>query len=59
LGFDSRTILSNPDCLESFVGQIIGGTLFVIGLGIIIEKIIKRRNSLRKLNFFSLKKIKN
>ena len=59
LGFDSRAILSNSDCLESFVGKIIGVTLFAISLGIMIEKIIKRQNSLRILKFFSLKKIKN
>ncbi len=56
LGFDSRAILSNPDCLESFTGQIVSVTLFVIGLGIIIRRIIKRQNNLQKLKNLSLKK---
>lgn len=56
LGFDSRAILSNPDCLESFVGQIVSGILLVIGLAIIIYKIIKRQNSLQKLKNLNLKK---
>ena len=42
LGFDSRAILSNPDCLTSFSGQIIGGTLFTLGLGILIHVLLKR-----------------
>ena len=45
LGFDSRAILSNPNCLESFAGHIASMTLFGIGIGIIIHKIIKRQKS--------------
>ena len=56
LGLDSRAILSNPDCLESFAGQIVSVTLFVMGLGIIIHKIIKIPNNLQKLKNLSLKK---
>ena len=43
LGFDSRAILSNPDCLESFSGQMISGILFVAGLGMTIHVIVKRQ----------------
>ena len=43
LGFDSRAILSNPDCFESFFGQIVSSILFTIGLGIMINTIIKKR----------------
>ncbi len=56
LGFDSRAILSNPDCLVPFVGQIISSTLFVIGLGMMIHLIINRHGSLQKLKNLSLKK---
>ena len=45
LGFDSRAILSNPDCLESFVGQIISSISFAMGLGIMINLIIKKRKT--------------
>ena len=58
LGFDSRAIMSNPDCFESFVGPIASMALFGIGLGIIMRKIIKRQNSLRTQKF-QLKKIKS
>ena len=44
LGFDSRAIMSNPDCLESFVGQIINGTLFVTGLSMVIHTVLKKQN---------------
>ena len=43
LGFDSRAILSNPDCLESFSGQMMSSILFVVGLGMTIHVIVKRQ----------------
>ena len=43
LGFDSRAILSNPDCLESFAGQIISGILFVTGISMTIHVIFKKQ----------------
>ena len=56
LGFDSRVILSNLDCLESFAGQIIGGAIFLLGLGMMLHKIIKIQNNYQKLKNLSLKK---
>ena len=44
LGFDSRAIMSNPDCLVSFYSQIISGMLFIIGLSMISYILIKRQN---------------
>ena len=44
LGLDSRAILSNPDCHESFAGQIISGILFVVGLSLVIQIIFKKQN---------------
>lgn len=46
LGFDSRAILSNPDCLESFSGQMISSILFVTGLSMTIHVIVKRQKSI-------------
>jgi len=43
LGFDSREILSNPDCLESFAGQIVSGILFVTGISMIIHVMFKKQ----------------
>jgi len=45
LGFDSRAIMSNPDCLGSFSVQIIGGMLFALGLGMVIYAIIQRQKN--------------
>lgn len=45
LGFDSRAILSNPDCLESFAGQIINIILFMIGCTILVCAIIQRKKN--------------
>ena len=45
LGFDSRAILSNPGCLESFTSQIICGILFVVGLCMLIQSIVKRQKN--------------
>ena len=45
LGFDSRAIYSNPDCLVSFSVQIIGSVLFTIGLSIILYVLIKKQQS--------------
>ena len=43
LGFDSRAILSNPDCLESFAGQIVSGILFLTGIIMIIHVLLKNQ----------------
>ena len=43
LGFDSQAILSNPDCLESFSGQVISSALVTVGLGIMIHLLMKRK----------------
>lgn len=45
LGFDSKAILSNPDCLESFTGQIISSILFMIGFTILVYVIIQRNKN--------------
>ena len=43
LGFDSRAITSNPDCLESFAGQIISGILFLTGIIMITHVLLKNQ----------------
>jgi len=42
LGFEPRAILSNPNCLTSFYVQTSISILFAIGLGLIIQLVIKR-----------------
>lgn len=42
LGFEPMAILSNPDCLTSFYVQTNFSILFAIGLGLIIQLMIKR-----------------
>ena len=56
LGFEPMAILSNPECLELFAGQIVSVTLFAMGLGIIIRKMMNIRNVSQKLKNPSLKK---
>ena len=45
LGFDSRAITSNPDCLGSFFIQVLGGLLFVAGLGMMVYDIFHRQKN--------------
>ncbi|QMU55199.1 MAG: hypothetical protein GKS07_10080 [Nitrosopumilus sp.] len=45
LGFDSRAIMSNHDCFDSFFIQVIGGILFTTGLGMMIYVVIHRQKN--------------
>ena len=45
LGFDSRAITSNPDCLGSFFIQVIGSVLFAAGIGMMIYAIRYRQKN--------------
>ena len=60
LGFDSRTILSNPDCYEAFTGQIVSGMLFAIGFGFIVHLIVRRYKNIQnnRINYGRAKRTK-
>lgn len=45
MSFDPRAILSNPECLLTFYIQTGCGILFVIGLALVANLAVKRRQS--------------
>ena len=45
LGFDTRAIMSNSDCLRSFLVQVVGSILFTVGLGMMIYAVFHRQKN--------------
>ena len=51
LGFDTRAITSNPDCIGSFLAQVTGGILFAVGLGMMVYSLSNKKGKIKDKQF--------